>query len=148
MLILLILLLSSEGDDDDEDAPMISGFSDDVPMVIAQLDNFSLLHFPPTHHVFLRPFLLITCHLETLDLGLRTPRKKRKHGAKEIFLNIRCTFFRFAITYFFIYNICGCWTLQALTEANCEEVCQWISRLTEQGKDPIIVNSHTSSTFA
>lgn len=23
------------GDDDDEDAPMISGFSDDVPMVIA-----------------------------------------------------------------------------------------------------------------
>lgn len=31
----LIILSSSSGDDDDEDAPMISGFSDDVPMVIA-----------------------------------------------------------------------------------------------------------------
>lgn len=31
---LFLRSLSSEGDDD-EDAPMISGFSDDVPMVIA-----------------------------------------------------------------------------------------------------------------
>lgn len=76
------------------------------------------------------------------------PEEEKKAWSERDIFKYKMHFFRMRNNLFFIYNICGYWTLQALTEANCEGVCQLISRLTKQGKDPYCTNSHTSITFA